>query len=103
MSLTVMMIALGMSAQSADSVTGPRMRFDECLDQRVAAAKQQRQSSEEFRRSIRTACAAEAREFRNALVAYDKSTGQDSREAEQWADQDVNDHRDAAARRYERD
>ena len=103
MSMTVMMMALGMSVQSADSVTGPRTKFDECLDQRIAAAKQQQQSSEDFRAAVRTACAAEAMAFRNALVAYDKSTGQDSREAEQWADQDVNDHRDAAARRYERD
>ena len=102
MSLTVMMMALGMSTQPADTVSGPRARFDACLDQRVAAAKAAGKTPDAFRQEVRTACAPEAAAFKKALIDYDRSTGQSPAEAAAWAEDDVNDHRDAAARRYAR-
>ncbi|MEN3972092.1 hypothetical protein WJS89_05360 [Sphingomicrobium sp. XHP0235] len=102
MSMLMMAVAMSVSGQSADSVTAPRTRFDECLQQRVAAAKRAGETPDNFRKAVRTACAAEAAAFRTALIAYDRSTGQSQAEAESWADQDIADHRDAAARRYER-
>ena len=95
-------LAASLAAQSADTVQGPRAAFDRCLEQRIEAAKAQGQPSSEFRAAIRTACAAEAAAFRTALIAYDVSTGQSQAEAARWADEDISDHRDAAARRYDR-
>lgn len=96
-----MMIAATL-VQDAGTLQGPRAAFDNCLEARISAAKAEGQSPADFRTAIRTACAAEAAALKTALIAYDLSTGQSQSEAAAWADQDVNDHRDAAARRYER-
>ncbi|WP_265564496.1 hypothetical protein [Sphingomicrobium arenosum] len=99
--ISTLMIAAAL-AQSADDLQGPRAAFDNCLEERVAAAKAEGQTPADFRNAIRTACAAEAVALRTALIAYDLSTGQGQGDAEGWADEDINDSRDAAARRYER-
>ncbi|MCJ7421586.1 hypothetical protein [Sphingomicrobium astaxanthinifaciens] len=99
--IATMMIAAAL-AQDPGTVRASRAAFDDCLEARVEAARDGGQSPADFRAAIRTACAAEAAALRTALIAYDLSTGQGADDAATWAQEDIDDSREAAARRLER-
>ena len=84
------------------AVNVPRTAFSTCLNQAAAKARTEKVEVAAFPEYLRTACAAEATKFRDALISFDVKNGIARKTATSDADLQVDDYIDAATNTYRR-
>ena len=88
------------AAQAAVNV--PRVAFSTCLDQAAVKAKAEKIEAAAFGDYARTACAAEATKFKNALISFDVKNGVARKTATSDAELQVDDYIDGSVNSYRR-
>lgn len=90
-----------LAAPSADAVGSTRRAFSECLQGQVQPAIDKKLSLGDFQATLKTACEAQERVFRSAILAADKADGLPAKAAQTDADEQVTDYLDKITREFE--
>ena len=85
------------------SVNVPRVAFSACLDQAAVKARAEKVAVAAFGDYARSACAAEATKFKNALISFDVKNGIARKTATSDADLQVDDYIDGSVNSYRRE